>query len=83
MRPIYNFCFTITDLKVNPNRILKTVGGRMIKKYLLTKVFFKGSVLGFSFWYTVCVNLHYSHQLYCSTQCRAPFFQFQNNYKTT
>jgi len=81
MRPIYKFCFKITDVKVNQNRFPKTILGRINKrKYPLTNIFFKGSILGFSFSfsYTVYVNPLYSHVKYIALFSVGPLFFIQN-----
>lgn len=70
------FYLLSTSTRLNTNQAPPMILDRFKKiKSLYLSVFFKGSSLGFSFWYTVYVNFLISQVFYiapCSV--RAPFF---------
>ena len=63
MRPVFKNSITSSFRNFNQNHYLNLVFGRVIKlNWLLISDFFKGSLLGFSFWYTVNLCFFYTRK---------------------
>ena len=81
MRPNFIKMIYKPYVEINHNHFLNLVYGRIKALDLFLKsISSKGSILGFSFWYTVYVKLPYSHIIFIAPNSVRPlFFTLKHN----
>jgi len=75
MRPVFKNPIRSSSWKINQSHSLSLVFGPIKKPNWLSKsVFFKGSFLGFSFWYTVNLYSFFLNKFFIAPHSVRPLF---------